>query len=540
MLCRGAARRPGCSRPRRRSPGPARRFGEPLARPLPPRTGRRPSATCAFGDAPMEGRAGGASRDTSDPGPGTQPRPVVVRFRPRPSRCQPVSDEDLAAAAANLPVAAAAPPGLAQPGDLFGLASLRSAIATHLARGARYRRRTRPDHHRQRRAARHRHRREAVHLARVACSPWVAWSLVPLVRVALGRRLLENPCYRPAAAAFQAAGADSAACPWTTAGLLTDDLPDAPASLLYLTPVAPISHRPHAVATPPRAGRIAGRAGPAAMIFEDDHGGDFRYEGGAPLAIAAYAPGSHPAFRHFLQVARRRTCGSAIWSRRPRWWRRCARRNRLLSGGTPGSNRPRWRRLMHERQPCLSRDADARRISRPSRPVCWTLCAAISATWTSAATGGGLHVFWQLPPGRAGRRDGRGSGPARPRRRLFAWRPAACITPAPALLARRGLILGYAALTPKQIEQGIARLSDAVDDALDGHTIGLSDLLAHRPLSSGSGSSASRSSASASGPSRRRHQTGSTDFVSNRLSPSARRHRAASGHGNGTQGQASR
>jgi GntR family transcriptional regulator/MocR family aminotransferase len=53
------------------------------------------------------------------------------------------------------------------------------------------------------------------------------------------------------------------------------------------------------------------------------------------------------------------------------------------------------------------------------------------------------------------------------------------------------MMLGYAALTPKQIEQGIARLSDAVDDALDGRTIGLSDLLAHRPLSSGTASPAS-------------------------------------------------
>ena len=34
-------------------------------------------------------------------------------------------------------------------------------------------------------------------------------------------------------------------------------------------------------------------------------------------------------------------------------------------------------------------------------------------------------------------------------------------------LTQRGLILGYAALSRKQIEQGIARLSDAIDDALD-------------------------------------------------------------------------
>jgi GntR family transcriptional regulator/MocR family aminotransferase len=34
-------------------------------------------------------------------------------------------------------------------------------------------------------------------------------------------------------------------------------------------------------------------------------------------------------------------------------------------------------------------------------------------------------------------------------------------------LTQRGLVLGYAALSRKQIEQGIARLSDAIDDAID-------------------------------------------------------------------------
>jgi GntR family transcriptional regulator / MocR family aminotransferase len=52
-------------------------------------------------------------------------------------------------------------------------------------------------------------------------------------------------------------------------------------------------------------------------------------------------------------------------------------------------------------------------------------------------------------------------------------------------------MLGYAALAPKQIDQGIARLSDAVDDALDGHTIGLNDLLVHRSSLSRSGSASS-------------------------------------------------
>ena len=50
----------------------------------------------------------------------------------------------------------------------------------------------------------------------------------------------------------------------------------------------------------------------------------------------------------------------------------------------------------------------------------------------------------------------------------------------PSLLAQRALILGYAALTPNQIEQGVARLSDAIDEAVDERQIDV-DELAARP-----------------------------------------------------------
>ena len=45
------------------------------------------------------------------------------------------------------------------------------------------------------------------------------------------------------------------------------------------------------------------------------------------------------------------------------------------------------------------------------------------------------------------------------------------------MLTQRGLILGYAALSRKQIEQGIARLSDAIDDAIDDPSANVSKLL---------------------------------------------------------------
>ena len=53
-------------------------------------------------------------------------------------------------------------------------------------------------------------------------------------------------------------------------------------------------------------------------------------------------------------------------------------------------------------------------------------------------------------------------------------------------------MLGYAALTPKQIEQGIARLSDAIDDAIDDPATDMTALFC-RPVRAVSGSRRQRS-----------------------------------------------
>jgi len=49
-------------------------------------------------------------------------------------------------------------------------------------------------------------------------------------------------------------------------------------------------------------------------------------------------------------------------------------------------------------------------------------------------------------------------------------------------LHRRSLLMGYAGLAPKEIEQGIARLSDAVDDTLDSDHEFVRELLVDEPL----------------------------------------------------------
>ena len=90
-----------------------------------------------------------------------------------------------------------------------------------------------------------------------------------------------------------------------------------------------------------------------------------------------------------------------------------------------------------------------------------------------------MHLFWRLPAGvpdaavlevlarrvRVGVHTLASGG---------AWEAV------PSLLAQRGIILGYASLTPKQIEQGVARLSDAIDEAVERRQIDI-DELAARP-----------------------------------------------------------
>jgi Aminotransferase class I and II/haloacid dehalogenase-like hydrolase len=78
----------------------------------------------------------------------------------------------------------------------------------------------------------------------------------------------------------------------------------------------------------------------------------------------------------------------------------------------------------------------------------------------------GLHVLWRLPPGVP-------DAPAlealarRARIGLYPLASGSAYDAGEAELSKRSIIMGYAALTPKQIDQGIARLSEAVDEALE-------------------------------------------------------------------------
>ena len=104
-------------------------------------------------------------------------------------------------------------------------------------------------------------------------------------------------------------------------------------------------------------------------------------------------------------------------------------------------------------------------------------CGAISATVEVSGAEAGLHVFWRLPAGVP-------DAPAlealarRARVGVYSLASGGAFETRPSLLAQRALILGYAAMTPRQIEQGVARLSDAVDEAVDKRQIDVDELVA--------------------------------------------------------------
>jgi GntR family transcriptional regulator/MocR family aminotransferase len=351
--------------------------------------------------------------------------------------------------------------GMVQQGDLFGLASLRSAIANHLgaARGI----------------VAEPGQIIIVSGAREAIAIASRLFLMPSSLVCV-----ENPCYRPAAAAFQVAGAELCAIPVDEAGIVTEDLPPRPAALLYVTP----SHQypTGRMLSEVRRDQIAAWARRSGCtIIEDDYGADFRYEGGAPQAIAAYAPDRTIYLGTFSQslgaglrlgymvvptalVDAVRAAKASFNSGSP--WLEQAAVAEMFRGGSYASHVMRMRLEYRERRDhlleALRRNFGDLEISGES---------------------GGLHVFWQLPPGVPDAATVEALG-RRVRVGVYSLDSGNVYHTGSGALSRRGLILGYAALTPKQIGQGIARLSDAVDDALDGHTIGLSDLLVHRPLSS--------------------------------------------------------
>jgi GntR family transcriptional regulator/MocR family aminotransferase len=97
------------------------------------------------------------------------------------------------------------------------------------------------------------------------------------------------------------------------------------------------------------------------------------------------------------------------------------------------------------------------------------LLAALRRNFGQVSVGGetgGLHLVWYLPPGVPNAASVENLA-RQARIGVYSFSSGGAYVGRASTLTQRGLMLGYAALSRKQIEQGISRLSDAIDDALD-------------------------------------------------------------------------
>jgi len=350
--------------------------------------------------------------------------------------------------------------GLAHYGDPAGSTALRSAIAGHLAAS----------------------RGVVVDPACIVIVNGIQEAINIAARLFLGSGatgLVETPCYQGAAFAFEASGARIIGVPVDEDGLQTDELPNQTAGLLYLTP----SHQyptGHVLSLKRRGSVIAWARKYGCYILEDDYDSDFRYEGSPLPAIAAMAPDCVLYLGTFSKslgaglrlgyiaapprIAEAVRAMKALLNNGNAWLDQAALAEMMRSGGF----RAHLTRLrMHYAE---SRDSLLSSLHRHFGDV--------------EVSGGaaGLHMFWRLP---AGVPDAAvlENLARRVRVGVYSLSSGGAYEARPSLLGQRGIILGYACMTPRQIEQGVARLSDAIDEAVDKRQLDI-DELAARPAPS--------------------------------------------------------
>jgi GntR family transcriptional regulator / MocR family aminotransferase len=289
---------------------------------------------------------------------------------------------------------------------------------------------------------------------------------------------VEDPCYQGAAFAFEATGSEMTSVPVDFDGLIPDDLPRRPTALLYVTP----SHQyptGYVLSAERRDAIVAWARRFGCYILEDDRDGDFRYEGSPLPAMAAMAPDCTihigtfsrtlgAGLRLGFMVVPEQLAGVVTAAKA------------LLNNGNPWLDQAALAELMRTNS-YAAHVLRARAYYKDSRD---NLLAALRRNFGDVSvTGenGGLHLVWYLPAGVPNAAVVENLA-RRARIGVYSFASGGTYVARASALTQRGLILGYAALTRKQIEQGIARLSDAIDDAIDDPNADVSALFVRTAL----------------------------------------------------------
>ncbi len=290
--------------------------------------------------------------------------------------------------------------------------------------------------------------------------------------------LIENPCDQAAAFAYADTGARLVHVPVDEDGLIVERIPAGRFALIHVTP----SHQfPTGVTLSPERRRalidFARRHG--ALIVEDDRDGDFRYEGAPLAALAGAAPDCVAHLGSFS-----RTLGPGLrlgyMIVPPHLVEAATAAKALLNGGTSWLEQAALAEFIAAGS-FAAHLLRAQAVYKANRDA---LLEALRRCFGDVVTSGathGLHLLWHLPPGVP-------SAPAlegiarKARIGVYSLASAGAHDALSSNLSRRALVLGYTSLNPKQIETGIARLSDAIDDTLDASPAFVDELLLHEPL----------------------------------------------------------
>ncbi len=291
------------------------------------------------------------------------------------------------------------------------------------------------------------------------------------------RVVVEDPGYLGACLCFKSAGAKVIGCAVDQSGLIVDQLPERPCALVHVTP----SHQyptGAVLSADRRLALIAWARRNDCLIVEDGYGDEFHDEGMQLPPILPAAPertlyigdfasslGSGLRLGYLivpLRHAERARLTKALLSSGSSWLEQSVLAD-MVSSGKYASHLLR-----------------VRAHYRSCRNV---LVAALRRYFGEVTLGGGnagLQLFWQLPPGVPHARIFEHQA-RRGRIGVYSLKSAPVHAGDDGDVIRRGILLGFGALSERLIEKGIARLSDIVDDALDDHLTEIGELLVDLP-----------------------------------------------------------
>ena len=348
--------------------------------------------------------------------------------------------------------------GLTQYGEPAGLPALRTAIANHLAAA----------------------RGIMADPSRIVIVSGIQEGLTIAARLFLTRGTLsvvEDPCYLGAARAFEAADAEVISVAVDQDGLIPELLPQRTASLLYMTP----SHQYPTGATLSAARRtdiVAWARRYGCYIIEDDYDCDIRYVGSHLMPLAALAPDCTIYMGTFSKSlgAGLRLSYMVVPERIAEAF--CNEKS-LINSGNPWLEQAALADFMHSG----SYAAHLLRVRSHYKDNRDCLVAAMRRNFGDVLIDGdigGLHVLWHLPPGIPDAVTVETLA-LRARVGVYSFASARVSFQRRTAFTARSIILGYAALSPKQIEKGIARLSDTIDDAIDDPATDMAAFFSDQP-----------------------------------------------------------